>query len=126
LALIVLCNPITLKVITVSFPSVTGLVGLAMHTAKVIGTFLLISCLNQSPENLVQPTIVFIWPCSSLVPVFAYFTPLDKQINVQQYHRILKCTSGMLLQPSFQGSAADSMLTLYVPSGIVTTRSLHY
>jgi hypothetical protein len=58
LALIVLCKPITLKVLTFSFPSVAGLVGLVMHTAKVIGTFLLMFSLNQSPENLVQPTSV--------------------------------------------------------------------
>jgi len=51
---------------------------------------------------------------------------MNKLNNMQQYHRILKCTRGKLLQPSFQGIAADLMLTLHVPPGVVTTRSLHY
>jgi hypothetical protein len=82
LALIVLCKLITLKVITFAFLSVTGLVGLVMRTAKVIGTFLLMfSCLNQSPENHVQPSSAVTWLCSSLFPVFTYITPLDEQIK---------------------------------------------
>jgi hypothetical protein len=43
-------------VITIYFPSVTGLVDLGMHTSKDTGTFLSMFGLNRAPESLVQPT----------------------------------------------------------------------